>query len=217
MQLNFFLESIVGGGKSSVLEEIRRVKPEWHYHNEPVELWRSWNGVNYLEKFYADPKRYAFPFQKVVLDSYVDVLSSSTAPGVHIYERGPRSSIRVFAKAALADGNMTTEEFDQLVLHHDSLFQHLNSDLTCPNMAIYLRVEPAVAMERLRGRGRVEEEGFSMDYMKQLHKFHEFEYFPFPKSFVVDESVEVLSVERKAEMVIHWICCVQSAFLNHHS
>jgi deoxyadenosine/deoxycytidine kinase len=195
-----------------VLEEIRHLKPEWFYHDEPVESWRSWEGVNYLERFYSDPQRYAYEFQQVVLTSYVEVLSSNES-GIHIYERSPRSSIAVFSRAALEAGHMTNEQFNSLVVMHNRLFPELGAQLTCQNMPIYLRVDPEVAMKRLQDRGREEERGFSLDYMKQLHKHHELEYYPFPKSFVVDEMIgEVLSVEQKAEMIVGWICHIKHVY-----
>jgi hypothetical protein len=88
--ITFCVEGNVGAGKSTYLSMINDIGKcnEIQVVQEPVEQWRNVNGENLLERFYRDPKRYAFTFQQYVLLTRINRVCSretrafsSTNPG----------------------------------------------------------------------------------------------------------------------------------------
>lgn len=124
-RLHVYIEGNIGAGESTMIQYIRQGNPSWTFHNEPVEQWRNWNGVNYLRLFYEDPKTVCFDFQKVVMASFL-VMKNRDRAGVHVYEKNPRPATKVFAFNPFMAGHMT----------HDK-YQHLLADTTVPSLLFW--------------------------------------------------------------------------------
>jgi deoxyadenosine/deoxycytidine kinase len=41
------------------------------------------------------------------------------------------------------------------------------------NIVVYLRCNPEVALQRIKKRGRIEEQNIDLDYLNQIHQYHE--------------------------------------------
>ena len=82
-------------------------------------------------------------------------------------------------------------EVETIIL--DEWFEHLITTECCAvDLFVYLRTNPAVAMERIRKRNRDGESTVSMDYLNSLHNLHEEWFaggsaFPMPSNCVVSE------------------------------
>lgn len=53
------------------------------------------------------------------------------------------------------------------------LMSHLSAGLVEPDLIIYLRCDPSVAVRRMIGRNREEESSVIPDYLTKLHDLHE--------------------------------------------
>ena len=114
------IEGNIGGGKSTLLESLKR-----YYENdktvlfvdEPVKEWekiKDDSGNTMLKKFYADQKKYAFPFQMMAYVSRLKMLrdiikSVSSEPDKHfiiITERSLFTDKYVFAKMLFDQGQI---------------------------------------------------------------------------------------------------------------
>lgn len=77
----------------------------------------------------------------------------------------------VFAKLLFQSGNMTELEHELYL----KIFDSLNELFRTPRLHrfIYLRTSPERCLERMKKRGRFEEKGISLDYLKKIHDLHE--------------------------------------------
>ena len=56
----------------------------------------------------------------------------------------------------------------------DQWFQWLiKYDVQKADLIVYLQTDPEVCIERMRNRGRSEETGISLEWLREVHKLHE--------------------------------------------
>jgi len=60
---------------------------------------------------------------------------------------------------------MTAEEYDLYV----DIYRNMSRDVMPPDVFVYLDVSPEECFDRMHSRGRSEEEGVPLDYLKQLY------------------------------------------------
>ena len=58
-----YVEGNIGSGKSTLLDYIGRRKPDYEIQPERLAEWKAFCGINMLDEYYKDPKRYALEFQ----------------------------------------------------------------------------------------------------------------------------------------------------------
>lgn len=66
------LEGNIGAGKSTLLKILSEMYPEAEFLQEPLACWQNINEnpeLNLFEKFYKEPKRWAFTFQTYAYQS----------------------------------------------------------------------------------------------------------------------------------------------------
>lgn len=176
------VEGNIGAGKSTFLnvlsdgqlelQDIVEVVPE------PVDAWRQVpNGneqpINLLDRFYQDPKRYAYTFQHYVLLTRMEkdrAARASTKP-IRILERSIFSDRMVFVRAMHEAGFMGDLELSV----YDSWFsmEVAQDRALTPDGFIYLKARPETCIKRLRTRNRSEEAGVDTAYLENLHDKHE--------------------------------------------
>ncbi|WIA28596.1 hypothetical protein OEZ86_011136 [Tetradesmus obliquus] len=180
--ITFCVEGNISAGKSTFLgyitnnnEELREALGVVH---EPVDQWQcvptvEGGTLNLLDRFYSDPERYAYTFQNYVFMSRVLQERNSTGlrKPVRLMERSVFSDRMVFVRAVRESGWMGDVE----LAVYDSWFGPIletNPSLK-PDGFIYLKCDPSTCMERLKMRGRHEEDSISIDYLEGLHAKHE--------------------------------------------
>ena len=155
------IEGNIGSGKSEILRRL-------HDHgyttvHEPVDMWRTWMGVDWLGAFLNHRTAYhSAMLQIVVLISYVTM----TLPwwGVCVVERSVLSSVLVFCKQNLDD-----TAYRLMVGIHRVFCIRSN-----PHAIIYVRTSPDVCLQRLKERDRKGEvASYTLDYIQKLHTQHE--------------------------------------------
>lgn len=156
----------MGAGKSTLLSflDVSVIK-------EPVDEWSNTAGSNILERYYSDPKRWAFTFQLNALHSRSQLWHSTLAKQPlqqHFSERSPMADRYIFGEIMRSEGNMDASEFSI----YDNLCNTLMAD--CPLEAIiYLKCDPAICYERIKKRNRTGEECIPLSYLQKVHDRHE--------------------------------------------
>ena len=160
-----WVEGIIGGGKTTLAELLAR-ELGLRLIQEPVET------NPYLDKFYIDPKRWAFSMQVELLHRRfaMQKLASYEATGEGGYvgavlDRGLPGD-RVFAKLHMMEGNMAGIEWET----YERAYDVMSCSLVSPSLMIYLDVEPEVALHRVQARARGAESGMKLDYLEKLRR-----------------------------------------------
>lgn len=167
------VEGNVGAGKSTFLKMLQQYL-DVGFVFEPHEQWQNVeNTGNILEKFYEEPKRWAYTFQSYAFITRIRAQQeyARTAPQTTcILERSVFSDRYCFAKNAYESGFMSELEWYLYREWFAWLVQHY---MPKPAGFIYLRVDPQVCLDRMHIRNRHEESGVSLAYLNQLHEKHE--------------------------------------------
>jgi deoxyadenosine/deoxycytidine kinase len=160
-----WVEGIIGAGKSTFSREIAK-RLDLRLIEEPVET------NPYLEKFYQDPKQYAFGMQIFLLHKRyaMQQLAAYEATGVGgfkgaILDRS-LSGDRVFAKMLYEAGHINELDFQTYEMAHE----YMCRSLLPPTLLIFLDVQPQTAFDRMKKRNRGAESGVPLDYLIQLRK-----------------------------------------------
>ena len=157
------IEGAIGVGKTS-LAKILANKFGWRLVQEEV-------GHNpFLERFYEDPRKFAFQTQLFFLLSRYRQ-QRELAQG-NLFEKGVVSDYvlakdKIFALINLED--------DEISLY-DSIYRLLVPTVPRPDLVIYLQARPEVLLSRVRKRGVEYERNISLDYLKTLSDAYN-EYF----------------------------------------
>ncbi|CAD7702979.1 unnamed protein product [Ostreobium quekettii] len=128
---------------------------------------------NFLDRFYSNPKRFAYEFQNYVFLTRLKINHQSWdgAKPLRLLERSVFSDRLVFVRAVHEAKWM--DDFHLKL--YDAWFQPFLLEVPglVPDGFIYLRAEPSTCMERLKRRARSEEVGLDMSYLEGLHVKHE--------------------------------------------
>ena len=159
------VEGTIGVGKTTIAKQIAQLL-NFRPLLEPVD------SNPYLERFYKDMKRWAFPMQmELLLKRYsmhklanFEAISGSQFNGV-VLDRGLPGD-RVFAKLAYLNGNFSELEWGT----YDQSYEIFSNEIRPPNMLLFLDIDPRIAKDRLEGRDRKAEEGIPIEYYEKLHK-----------------------------------------------
>lgn len=130
---------------------------------EPVE------SNPFLERFYQDMDKYAYSLQMFMLVTRYNH-HRSIVWGEHstIQDRSLCEDA-IFANMHASAGRISPDDFDT----YKMLLQTFLNSTRHPDLIVYLRVDPKVALERIRGRGRECERGITLEYLEDLHRNYE--------------------------------------------
>lgn len=178
------IEGGIGGGKSTLMEQLRTMYPEWHFIDEPLDTWtalKTEDGETLLAAFYRDIGRWAYTFQncallsraqniKKAIDAWRDECEySETArrQNVFVTERCLETDFNVFAQMLREDGKLNGIEWDL----YKQWYRMLEG--TCAVSAlVYVDTPPDICDQRIKMRARDGEGTISMDYLRNLDKYH---------------------------------------------
>lgn len=170
------IEGNIGSGKSTV---IRKLKEQFgnekciEFLEEPVDTWmqiKDKNGINMLEKYYADTKNYAFAFQMMAYISRISQIKNilkNTNADIIISERSVHTDKHVFAKM-LFDSELLEDVEYQIYLNW---FDEFIKDIP-QSLVFYIQTEPNIAYNRVLARARPGET-CDIDYLKKCHIYHD--------------------------------------------
>jgi deoxyadenosine/deoxycytidine kinase len=163
MQRIFCVDANIGAGKTTVLNYLHT-----HYRlpidPEPVQKWQP-----YLEEMYTHDKG-AFEFQVRV---WLDRCWIQQRPNMSdiVMERSPYFQANVFVPVNVDNKRLTEHEHQMITEMYDR-----SMSMWSPQGYIYLRSDPQKCLERIAKRARNSEEQIPLDYMQELHRYHELAY-----------------------------------------
>jgi deoxyadenosine/deoxycytidine kinase len=193
------IEGPIGVGKSSLAKLLaqqfssRLVKEE--VGNNP-----------FLERFYENPRKYAFQAQLFFLLSRYRQ-QKELAQG-DLFEEGVvcdyiMAKDKIFALINLED--------DEVSLY-ESIFKLLVPQLAKPDLVIYLQARPEVLLSRVRKRGIGYERNISLDYLKTLSDAYNeyfFHYNETPLLIVNTSEIDFVESARDLEHLVREVKSVK--------
>jgi deoxyguanosine kinase len=198
------IEGPIGVGKSSLAKLLAqkfgtRLVKEEVAHNP------------FLERFYENPKKYAFQTQLYFLLSRYRQ-QREIAQG-NLFESGVvcdyiLAKDKIFALINLED--------DEISLY-ESIYKLLVSTLSKPDLVIYLQARPEVLLSRVRKRGVAYERNISLDYLKTLSDAYNeyfFHYNETPLLVVNTSEIDFVESARDLEHLVREVKSVKRGM--HH-
>jgi len=157
------IAGIIGAGKTTLSDSLSEEFNLPSYH-EPVS-----DNV-YLEDFYKDMKRYAFPMQIFLLNKrfvqHQQIIWQDQG-GVQdrtIYED------TIFARMLNKGGYISDMDYATYL----DLFKNMSNSMRKPTLIVWLAVSPQEALDRIKTRGRDCEKNITLEYLISLHQEYEF-------------------------------------------
>lgn len=192
------IEGNIAVGKSTFARLLQSACPDWEVVTEPVSQWQNFKSdggsgcsvSNLLQMMYADPQRWSYTFQthscmsrmRTQLQPPGPRLLQSEGGAVQVYERSIYSDRYIFALNSFELGSINATEWAIYQDWHSLLVEEFGQRVALEGI-IYLRAPPQTCMERLKVRGRPEEQEVTQDYLEKLHVQHE--------KWLLDKSTEV--------------------------
>jgi thymidine kinase len=170
-----FVEGNISAGKSTLLKAL--ASEGYAVYQEAVDrLTKEFidkDGHNLLELFYGDMKKHAFDLQVASLATRWKVIKEaivSEKSRIVFIERSLLTDRHSFASLLYEKGCITDVQWkiynvllDEQLSDAEYVFQGLKVK------TIYLKTTPQTCFDRKFERGRVEEDGLSLEYLQALH------------------------------------------------
>ncbi len=179
------IEGGIGGGKTTLMEQLRTMYPEWHFIDEPLDTWtalKNEEGEDLLTVFYKDIHRWAYTFQNCALLSRAQNIKKAVErwraeceyseearrQNIFVTERCLETDFNVFAQMLREDGKLNGIEWDL----YKQWYRMLEG--TCAvNALVYVDTPPDICEHRIKLRARDGEGTIEPAYLRNLHKYHE--------------------------------------------
>jgi thymidine kinase len=168
----YLVEGNIGSGKTTLLEKLNQ-NENFEVIREPVNLWLSIkgsDGKNLLQEFYEEPVRYSYLFQTMVFKTRLESIDTPQLKPFRFSERSIWTDRYVFGKSCINSRKMNTLETNCYHFWFDWLE---NKFFKKPDGIIYLRTSPEKCFERMHERARNEESSVPLEYLQELHNYHE--------------------------------------------
>lgn len=144
-------------------------------YTEPIEKWKNVGGMNLLQLFYSDTKRWAFTFQINALLNIVDIekqaLIHSLNGSIVIMERSSLSVFQIFCKYLSQHVFSSAESsiIEDFRSKYPSIFDNYKNIFY-----IYINTNYNTCYQRLQERSRPEEiNSVDVSYLKTLQGLYE--------------------------------------------
>lgn len=153
----------IGAGKTTLCTLLAK-----HYNWEVN--YESTDDNPYLSDFYNDMQRWSFNLQVYFLNSrYRQILDIRKGEKTVIQDRTIYEDAMIFAPNLHEMGLMPKRDFD----NYFNLFELMTSQISPPDILIYLRSSIGTLVNHIERRGRDYEGSMSLDYLKKLNERYE--------------------------------------------
>ncbi|NLR94801.1 MULTISPECIES: deoxynucleoside kinase [Flammeovirga] len=153
----------IGSGKTTLTGKLAE-----HFGWEP--RYESADDNPYLEDFYEDMSKWAFPLQIYFLNSrYRQVMEVSRTEQPIIQDRSLYEDAHIFSRQLNADGHLTDRDAECF----KSVFDSVTETAPAPDLLIYLRTSVPQLLDHIRKRGREYEQSISRAYLTGLNEYYE--------------------------------------------
>lgn len=153
----------IGAGKSSLLDFLTSTYDIAPFY-EP-------NDANpYLQDFYRDMRRWAFPSQLFFLSNKFRIhQEADRTPGVVIQDRTIFEDAEIFATALRQMRMIDRRDWET----YQAFYQAILRAIQPPDLMIYLRCSMRTLRKRIRLRGRAMEQNIPLSYLRRLDRLYE--------------------------------------------
>jgi deoxyadenosine/deoxycytidine kinase len=174
------IEGNIGSGKTTILENLEKSlehDPSILFLREPLDVWESVKdsktGENILQKFYANPEKYAFAFQVMAYATRLSMVRDAIKIGDGQYraivlERSLAADKRIFAKMLYDDGKI-----DDVCYQIYHKFYKEFSDEVGLDGIVYIDADAEICKQRVEKRSRQGEDGIALEYLQKCKKYHD--------------------------------------------
>ena len=174
------IDGNIGSGKTTQLNLLE--KKGWKVRREPIEQWP-------LDEFYKDPKRWAFYFHMVILQTLRPLKTGEMV----IYERSLMSSRWVFWPVLVNKGFVTQGE--------DKIYSEFYEQFAWyPDVYIFLSKDRDLAWEHIQKRHQAGDSGVTKEYLAEL----EVEYLKLVRN--IPCKVHIVDANKTADEIHNEIC-----------
>ena len=209
------IEGNIGVGKSTFINILKTKWTDSEVVTEPVEMWKDLvgsDGKNILQTFYEDIPRWGYSFQNVACITRMMKIEETIRKTNSKYiflDRSLGTDKNVF-EAMLHDcGQINQLEHSMYNLWCDFYHKYVRPQNDI--IYIYLKASPETCANRIKKRGRIEEESIEIEYLVGLDKYHNAWLTPSDKSvsnpnvIVIDCEEDFESDESKHNLMINQI------------
>ena len=153
----------IGAGKSSLLDFLTSTYDVSPFY-EPNEA------NPYLQDFYRDMRRWAFPSQLFFLSNKFRIhQEADRTPGVVIQDRTIFEDAEIFATALHQMRMIDQRDWET----YQAFYQTILRAIQAPDLMIYLRCSMRTLRKRIRLRGRAMEQDIPLSYLRRLNRLYE--------------------------------------------
>ncbi|MCL6268802.1 deoxynucleoside kinase [Sansalvadorimonas sp. 2012CJ34-2] len=167
-QTNHFVavEANIAAGKSTLLPRLAK-EMGWEPLKEPVDDARFTELLEDFTKHPHDANR-RIRFQKYITERRAELVKGLDSSKNYLIERSLYSDL-IFSQANF----LSMERPDAMYMDYYYDIKRRLTDYPRISTVVYLRTTPQVAYDRLINRARAAEDGTPLEYLKDLHNFHE--------------------------------------------
>ena len=160
----YALEGNIGAGKTTIMKIIGQYFTSVEFVEEPVSQWQNLGGMNLLDAFYSDPKRWGFSFEFFSMLSKIKALlnAANSDKPVIVIERSILSN-KVFMDLSHELGKLEEIEYTMLMNTYHFYLQHVYPQLSG---IIYLDTPVDECIKRITKRNRGEECTIERSYLQ---------------------------------------------------
>lgn len=160
------IAGLIGAGKTTLAKNLASEYEAIHFKEPQIE---NKTGLELLGKFYGDKKKYGFLFQIYLLNQRYAQVSKMTWEDKMVISDRSIYEDKIFAKQLYKNGDMLELEYNT----YKALLRTISQTMRHPDILLYLRVSPEVALERIRKRGRECESGITLEFLSDLYNYYE--------------------------------------------
>lgn len=169
----YLVEGNIGVGKTTFLNLIRQNSSKIEIIEEPKDSWTNKvQGQSLLANFYTDTKRWAYTMETwAMICRVLDHIKVQNNPNPYrVMERSIYSGHYCFAKNGYENGVLSELEWTIYLQWVEHL---VHKQCKAPMGFIYLKANPETVYQRVIKRNRESEKNLTLDYLKQIHSWHE--------------------------------------------
>lgn len=153
----------IGAGKTTLCELLSR-HFGWEVNYE------STDDNPYLSDFYDDMSRWSFNLQVYFLNNrYRQILDIQKGAHTVVQDRSIYEDAHIFAPNLHQMGLMAERDFK----NYFDLFKLMTSQISAPDLLIYLRADVLTLVDHIQQRGRDYEANMSINYLSKLNERYE--------------------------------------------
>ena len=162
----YALEGNIGSGKTTIMKIISNHFKDVEFIEEPVKQWQNLGGMNLLDSFYSDPKRWGFSFEFFSMLTKIEALlkAAESDKPIIIIERSIFSN-RVFMDLSKELGKLDIMEYCMLINTYNFYLAHVYPQISG---VIYLDTPVDECIKRIARRNRGEECTIEKSYLEAI-------------------------------------------------